>query len=81
MLYSWSDVQEVHNSSPIAGISRGGYRDVYFAPPNFLYTFNSAELNTSFVVSSRTTLLSLGDLPVLSPDDTDRAPVSVTVVG
>lgn len=32
------------------------------------------------MVSSRTTLLSLGDLPVLTPELTLRAPVSVIVV-
>ena len=35
---------------------------------------------TSFVTSSSTILLSLGDLPVLSPDEADKAPVSVIVV-
>lgn len=36
---------------------------------------------TSLVVASRTILFSLGVLPVLSPDDTERAPVSAIVVG
>ena len=36
---------------------------------------------TSLVVASRTTLFSFGVLPVLRPDDTDKAPLSAIVVG
>jgi hypothetical protein len=46
---------------------------------DYINTFNTASQNafnhTSLVVSSRTTLLSFGVLPVLRPDDTERAPL------
>ena len=48
------------------------------APPDFLYCDKDEYgLLTSLVVSSRTTLFSLGVRPVFRPDDTFKAPLSV----
>ena len=68
--YSRSLVQEVNGSLSVSGISFWRDWNVDFTPPNGLQKMSKhmVEILTFFVVSSSTTLLSLGDLPVLVPE-------------
>ena len=81
MTYSWSDVEEVNCSSSVSGVALGVDWDVHVAPPDGLKndikdnSQNTQSELTSLVTSSKTTLFSFGVLPVLSPDETDRAPL------
>jgi hypothetical protein len=90
--YSGSNGEEVNCSLAVTSIALRGDRDVHVTPPDFLNDKEHSKYRvkvvtkqfgrlTSLVISSRTTLLSLGVRPVFWPELTERAPVSATVVG
>jgi hypothetical protein len=78
-IYSWSDVKEINCSLSVSSEAFWLDRDIDVAPPDSLKRSSLTYL-TSLVVSSKTTLFSLGVLPVFYPEDTLNAPVSVIVV-
>ena len=81
MTYSWSYIHEINGLDFVSLISYRSNWNIDVSPPDFLKRYKIInKLLTSFVKSSKTILFSLGLLPVFTPDDTARAPVSVIEV-